>query len=325
MIQVEGIVKRFGMVTAVDKVSFSIAKGEVVGFLGPNGAGKTTTMRILTCFLPADEGQAKVAGFDVFEQSLDVRNHIGYLPENAPLYLDMAVDDFLNYVATIRGIKGPDRTKALARISDVCGLSSVMKKQVGELSKGFKQRVGLAQAMIHNPEILILDEPTSGLDPNQIREIRGLIKMLGEEKTVILSTHILSEVEATCGRVIIIDRGKIAADGSMEAIIKRARGQNLHVILVRGEPAKIEAGLKTIADVVSSRLVEKENGLLKYEILAREGVHLGEQIFRMAADHGLSLAELRREKTSLETVFRDLTQAADSGAEAEEEEESAEE
>ena len=213
MIEVKGISKRFGPTTAVDNISFSIAKGEVVGFLGPNGAGKTTTMRILTCFLPADAGEAKVAGFDVLEQSMAVRSRIGYLPESAPLYLDMRVSEFLDYIGAIRGLHGADRTAAINRMIEVCGLSGVMLKQIGELSKGYRQRVGLAQAMIHNPEILVLDEPTSGLDPNQIREIRDLIKTLGKEKTVILSTHILPEVEATCSRVMIINRGKIVADG----------------------------------------------------------------------------------------------------------------
>jgi ABC-2 type transport system ATP-binding protein len=308
MIEVEGISKKFGMVTAVDKVSFSIAKGEVVGFLGPNGAGKTTTMRIITGFMPADEGTAKVAGHEVFEDSMQVRESLGYLPENAPLYLDMAVDEFLSYVASIRGIKGQARADAIKKMIEVCGLSSVIKKQIGELSKGFKQRVGLAQAMIHNPDILVLDEPTSGLDPNQIREIRALIKELGRQKTVILSTHILPEVEATCGRVIIIDRGKVVTDGSIDAVTKKGLSGNLHVVMVRGDKDKIERGLKTIQDVVSFQAAGQEGSLWRFEISGREGVHLGEQIFRMAADNGLSLAELRREKTSLESVFQEMTE-----------------
>jgi ABC-2 type transport system ATP-binding protein len=312
MIEVDRISKRFGMVTAVDDISFSIAKGEVVGFLGPNGAGKTTTMRILTGYLPADTGEAKVAGHDVFEESMEVRERIGYLPENAPLYVDMRVDEFLDYVASIRGIKGNEKSKSISNIIEVCGLSGVFKKQVGELSKGFNQRAGLAQAMIHNPDLLILDEPTSGLDPNQIREIRGLIKKLGEEKTVILSTHILPEVEATCDRVIILDRGKVVQDGSIESITKKGLGGNLHMIQVRGDKEKIESGLKSLADVVSFQESGKEGGLWSYDIQAREGVHLGEQIFRMAADSGLSLAELRREKTSLESVFKELTQGEES-------------
>lgn len=308
MIEVEGISKNFGVVKAVDKVSFSIAKGEVVGFLGPNGAGKTTTMRILTCYLPADEGEARVAGYDVLEDSMEVRSRIGYLPENAPLYPDMIVDEFLNYVASIRGIASDKKSKAISRMVEVCGMGDVLKKQIGELSKGYRQRVGLAQAIIHDPEILILDEPTSGLDPNQIREIRSLIKELGREKTVILSTHILPEVEATCSRVIIIDRGKIVIDGSIEEVTRKSRGANIHVVLVRGDKAKIESGLKTLGDVESFEAAGQEDGLHRYEILARGGVHLGEQIFRMAADEGLSLAELRLEKTTLETAFADLTQ-----------------
>ncbi len=306
MIEVQEITKRFGMVTAVDEVSFSIQKGEVVGFLGPNAAGKTTTMRILTCYLPADQGEVRVAGHDVIEDSMQVRQSIGYLPENAPLYLDMRVDALLHYVASIRGISGREQSGAISRMVEVCGLSEVLKKQVGELSRGYKQRVGLAQAMIHDPDILILDEPTSGLDPNQIREIRALIKELGKEKTVILSTHILPEVEATCSRVIIINRGKIVADGDVHDIT-RGKDANLHVVLIRGDQDRIEAGLKGISDVESFRMAGKEDGLLRYEVQAREGVHLGEQIFRMAADQGLSLAELKREGTTLESVFAELT------------------
>jgi ABC-2 type transport system ATP-binding protein len=310
MIEVKGISKRFGPTLAVDDLSFSIAKGEVVGFLGPNGAGKTTTMRILTCFLPADAGEVKVAGFDVIEESMEVRSRIGYLPENAPLYLDMQVNEFLDYVSSIRGLKGAERTQATDRMIELCGLSDVLLKQIGELSKGFRQRVGLAQAMIHNPEILILDEPTSGLDPNQIREIRDLILTLGKEKTVILSTHILPEVEATCSRVIIIDRGKIVADGAIETIARRSLGGNPHIIRVRGPQDKIESGLKTLADVTSFRAAGQEDGLWRYEIQGRTGVHLGEQLFRLAADQGLSLAEIRRDKTTLESIFTELTQGA---------------
>ena len=309
MIEVKGITKRFGPTTAVDDITFSIAKGEVVGFLGPNGAGKTTTMRILTCFLPADVGEAKVAGFDVLEQSMEVRSRIGYLPESAPLYLDMQVNEFLDYVGSIRGLKGADKTAAIDRMIEVCGLSGVMVKQIGELSKGYRQRVGLAQAMIHNPEILVLDEPTSGLDPNQIREIRDLIRTLGKEKTVILSTHILPEVEATCSRVVIINRGKIVADGSIEEISLLGGGGNLHVILARGDRGRIESGLKTLTDVAGFKAAGQEDGVWRFEIQGRPSVHLGEQLFRLAADSGFSLAELRREKTTLESIFADLTLA----------------
>jgi len=318
MIEVESITKRFGPVTAVDDVSFEISRGEVVGFLGPNGAGKTTTMRILTCFMPADSGTARIMGHDVFEDSLAVRESIGYLPENAPLYLDMRVDSFLEYVSSVRGIPTEERGKKIARMVEVCGLGDVLMKQIGELSKGYRQRVGLAQAMVHDPDILILDEPTSGLDPNQIREIRGLIKELGRQKTVILSTHILPEVEATCGRVVIISRGKIVEDASVESIAKRSSGGNVHVALIRGDKDKIETGLKSIPDVSGFRETGKEDGLTRYEISGREGVHLGESIFRMAADQGLSLAELKREGTSLESVFQNLTTDVSDKAEEEE-------
>jgi ABC-2 type transport system ATP-binding protein len=319
MIEVQGISKSYGSVKAVDNLSFTIKEGEIVGFLGPNGAGKTTTMRILTCYHPADEGEAKIAGFDVFEESLAVREKIGYLPENAPLYPDMRVDSFLDYVGSIRGMKGEAKAAAIGRMAGACGLTGVMMKQIGELSKGYRQRVGLAQAMIHDPDILILDEPTSGLDPNQIVEIRSLIKKLGEKKTVILSTHILSEVENTCNRVIVINKGKIVEDGSIEAVTRRTHRGNLHVILVRGEKGKIEDGLKSLSDVVSFEKKDEEGGLLRYEIAVREGVHLGEQLFRMAADRGLSLAEIRREKAALESAFAALTIGAGEKAAGKEE------
>jgi len=302
MIEVEKITKRFGAVTAIDGVSFSIEKGEVVGFLGPNGAGKTTTMRVLTCYIPADQGEATVAGFDVLDDSMEVRKRIGYLPENAPLYSDMRVDTFLDYVASIRGLSGSDKTETFSRIIDSCGLAEALKKPIGTLSKGYRQRVGLAQAMV-------------------LREIRGLIKELGKEKTVILSTHILSEVEATCDRVIIINRGKIVADGSVDEISASAGQGPKYMALFRGDKEKIETGLKTIGDIEGFAELGKDDGGARYEITPREGARPGGEIFRMAADGGLTIAELTLEKPSLESAFFELTVGRLAASRAEEEEE----
>jgi len=307
MIEVEGLSKRFGAITAVDKISFKVEKGEVVGFLGPNGAGKTTTMRILTGYLPADEGRCTIAGFEVLTESLEVRKHIGYLPEDTPLYQDISVENFLKYVAEIRGISKSEQKSRVNKIIEICGLESVVKMDISELSKGFRQRTGLAQAMIHDPEILIMDEPTSGLDPNQIIEIRELIKRLGKEKTVILSTHILSEAEATCGRVLIINQGKLIADGSLEEITRSARGANLHKVKARGNKEIIESQFKALAGVSSYKLIKEEAGILSYEIYAEPEADLCEEIFKVAVKAGFILTELYRERRSLEKVFTQLT------------------
>ena len=216
MIKVEGLTKRYGDVTAVEDISFQVKKGEIVGFLGPNGAGKTTTMRIITGFLPSTDGTVTVSGFDIFEQPMEVKRRIGYLPEHPPVYGDMTVEGYLKFVAKIRGVPRSGREEAMDRVISHCGLKAACNTIIGKLSKGYKQRVGLAQAMIHDPEVLILDEPTIGLDPKQIIEIRELIKSLAGEQTIILSTHILPEVTMICQRCLIIDRGRIVADDSME-------------------------------------------------------------------------------------------------------------
>ncbi|HHI67714.1 MAG TPA: ATP-binding cassette domain-containing protein, partial [Planctomycetes bacterium] len=221
MIQVENLKKHYGPTQALTGVSFEVPRGEVLGFVGPNGAGKTTTMKILTGFLYPDEGSAKLGGLDVLEQPLEARKLVGYLPESNPLYMEMSVISYLRFAADIRGVEGRYRKAAVEKVVKDCGLEGVRGKDIGELSKGYKQRVGLAQAMIHDPDILILDEPTSGLDPNQIVEIRNLIKKIGQERTVILSTHYLQEVEATCDRVIIIHKGGIVADGKLEDLVSR--------------------------------------------------------------------------------------------------------
>src|SRR3954465_7682989 len=237
MIQVENLTKDYGPTRAVDRVTFNVRKGEVLGFLGPNGAGKSTTMKMLTCFLAPTGGTAKVAGFDVFDNSLEVRQRIGYLPEDTPIYRDMTVLEYLRFAAEMRGM---DQARADLRIREIggrCGLTENAGKLVGELSKGFRQRLGLAQAMLHDPDILILDEPTSGLDPNQIVEIRSLIKEIGKERTVILSTHILPEVQATCSRILIISGGKLVADGTPEALRSREKRGRYRLVLHAGGPA----------------------------------------------------------------------------------------
>src|SRR5450432_1087104 len=262
MIEVEGLTKDYGPTRAVDNVSFSVRKGEVLGFLGPNGAGKSTTMKILTCFLSPTEGRAKVAGFDVFDQSLEVRRHIGYLPEDTPIYRDMTVVEFLAFAADMRGM---NRSTSPGRIKEIglrCGLSDVAGKLVGELSKGFRQRLGLAQAILHDPDILILDEPTSGLDPNQIVEIRRLIKELGQEKTVILSTHILPEVQATCTRILIISGGKLVADDTPEALRAREKGSRYRVVVESNGIAQdaIRDKLASIGGVARCEKIATEAG-----------------------------------------------------------------
>jgi len=307
MIEVEGLTKRFGYITAVDNISFKVEKGEVVGFLGPNGAGKSTTMRILTCFLPADQGRCKIAGFDVLTESMEVRRRIGYLPENTPLYEEMSVEEFLKYIADMRGIKKQEQKSRIDKMVETCVIEPVLKMDISELSKGYRQRVGLAQAMIHDPEILIMDEPTSGLDPNQIIEIRELIKKLGKEKTVILSTHILSEAEATCSRMIIIDRGKLIADGSLKEVSRLASGANIHRLKARGDRNVIERELKALPGATGFKLVSEEAGLLSYEVYGEANRELGEEIFRTAVRSGFSLSELVHERRTLEDIFIQLT------------------
>ncbi len=307
MIKVENLKKVYGEITAVDDISFEVSKGEIVGFLGPNGAGKTTTMKILTCFIGATSGHASIAGFDVEKSSFDVRSRVGYLPENAPLYTDMDVISFLKFTAEIRQINKSVLNTRLDYITSTCGLKSVIRRPIAQLSKGFRQRVGLAQAMLHNPEVLILDEPTSGLDPNQIVEIRELIKNLGKEKTVILSTHILPEVEATCGRAIIINEGKIVAKGTLAEL--SSHSQEIIVARIRGDRNAVETALKTVPSAESVRFREEKQGLSLFEITPKKGAPTAEEVFKTVANSGFSLAELRTEGASLEDVFQRLTRS----------------
>lgn len=307
MIEVKNLTKRYGPTVAVDNVSFSAQAGEVLGFLGPNGAGKTTTMRVLTCYLSADEGNATVDGYDVFDQSVEVRKRIGYLPESAPLYTDMGVIDYLKFIAQVRDIPKSQRQQRTREVIDICGLESVIQKDVGELSKGFRQRLGLAQSLIHDPPILIMDEPTSGLDPNQIIEIRNLIKEIGKEKMIIFSTHILPEVSATCSRILIINNGKIVANGSPESLADRAKGGEVVDITIRGSAEEIEAKLQDLDFVNEFNRMDTVDGLLSYRITSDKGKNAAEELFQFVVQNGWSLTELRQESVSLEDVFLELT------------------
>jgi ABC-2 type transport system ATP-binding protein len=315
MIEVEGLTKDYGATRAVDQVTFSVRKGEVLGFLGPNGAGKSTTMKMLTCYLAPTAGRARVAGFDVFDESLEVRRRIGYLPEDTPIYRDMTVLEYLQFAADMRQM---DPTKVPGRIKEIggrCGLGDVAGKLVGELSKGFRQRLGLAQAMLHDPDILVLDEPTSGLDPNQIVEIRSLIKEIGREKTVILSTHILPEVQATCSRIVIISGGKLVADGTPQVLRQRERGSRYRVIVEKNGsvPEAVRDRLAALAGVARCETIaSSEQGSFSFAIDGTASDDLRKTIFRAAVDNHWTLLELARESASLEDVFRHLTTGEES-------------
>ena len=307
MIEVKNLTKRYGPTVAVDNVSFNAKAGEVLGFLGPNGAGKTTTMRVLTCYLSADEGSATVDGYDVFEHSVEVRKRIGYLPESAPLYSDMGVIDYLKFIAQVRDIPKSQRQQRTKDVIDICGLESVIHKDVGELSRGYRQRLGLAQSLIHDPPILILDEPTSGLDPSQIIEIRNLIKEVGKEKMIIFSTHILPEVSATCSRILIINDGRIVANGSPKSLTDRAKGGEVVDITIRGPAEDIETKLRDLNFVNEFSRVNTVDGLFSYRIASEKGKNAAEELFQFVAQNGWSLTELRQESASLEDVFLELT------------------
>lgn len=307
MIDVENISKSFGPTQAVKNVSFNVKKGEVVGFLGPNGAGKSTTMRILTCYLPADSGTAKVAGFDIVNQSLAVRERIGYLPENNPLYMDMGVLEYLQFIAAMRNIAKSCRRDRINSIIKMCGLESVLAKDMGELSKGFRQRVGLAQTLLHDPDILILDEPTIGLDPHQIIEIRNLIKSIGKEKTVILSSHILPEVSATCDRVLIINKGEIVGSGTPQELSTMARGEQTIHITIRGPLDQIKTKLEALDKLSEINHLGEDDGLNRFELKSKTAEDFSEELFFMVSQSGWSLTELFKEAINLEDVFLDLT------------------
>jgi ABC-2 type transport system ATP-binding protein len=307
MVEVRNLRKTFGPTVAVDDVSFDVAHGEVLGFLGPNGAGKTTTMRVITCYFPADSGTASVAGYDIASQSLEVRRRIGYLPESAPLYMDMGVMEYLRFVAAVRAIPKVSQDARMRDMVDLCGLGDVRHKLVGELSKGYRQRLGLAQTLIHDPEVLILDEPTAGLDPNQIVQIRELIKRIGREKTVLLSTHILQEVEATCSRVQIIDEGRLVAQGTTEELIHAAAGESRTVVRIKAPAAEVEPKLRSLEQVKGLLDLGSENGSSRFAVISEQGSGIEEKLFHLVVESGWVMTELRPETLSLEQVFQQLT------------------
>jgi ABC-2 type transport system ATP-binding protein len=310
MIEVKNLHKSYGSLQAVRDVSFAIKRGEIVGFLGPNGAGKSTTMKIITGFIPQSDGSVTVDGTDIEQDSLAARKRIGYLPESNPLYTDMLVYDYLEHVATIRGVPKKERHGRIATVANLCGLADRVGQQIATLSKGFRQRVGLAQALIHDPDILILDEPTSGLDPNQIVEIRNLIKRLGENRTIILSTHNLPEVMATCSRMLIIHNGQLVADGTPSDLQAKEEDTQRVKVVVRGAEAQaIKAALSNIegADAVQNALTAEPNSIA-FEVLGGRDVSLRPAIYRLAVEQGWELIELHRQVLDLEGIFRKLTQ-----------------
>ena len=305
MIEVENLTKRYGRHTAVDGISFRVNKGEILGFLGPNGAGKTTTMRILTCYLPASEGTARVAGYDVFEQPLEVKRRVGYIPETPPLYPDMDVDTFLDFCAKIKGVPAGERAARIDEAVGKCRVGDVRKTLIGRLSKGYRQRVGLAQAILANPDVLILDEPTAGLDPKQIIETRELIKGLGGDHTIILSTHILPEVSMTCGRVVIINKGKVVAEDTPDNLTHRLKGAATVRVEVRGDAAAAaEGALRGVPGVLS---VRAGAGAGVFEVEAAAGADVRADAARAVIAQGLDLVGLTQAGMSLEEIFLHLT------------------
>ena len=307
MIQVENLTKRYAGGEAVRGISFSVEKGEVVGFLGPNGAGKSTTMRMLTGYLPATDGQIEVAGAKLPEESLLVRQRIGYLPENVPLYPEMRVEEFLQYRGRLKRVPRGEIQHRVGLVLDQCGLTEVRKKIIGSLSKGFRQRVGLADALVHNPMLLILDEPTAGLDPHQIRSFRELIKELGQDRTILLSTHILSEVEMVCRRAIIINRGKIEASDTLANLEKRVQAGALQ-IEVKADPAGAKQRLSGIAEVSSVVELNRAGDWISFEVTAAPGKDIRGEVDGLIKKENWPLREFRREKARLEDVFVELTQ-----------------
>lgn len=306
MIEVQRLSKFYGQRKAVDDVTFTVNRGEILGFLGPNGAGKSTTMKILTCFMPASSGMAKVAGYDVFEHPIEVKKRVGYLPETPPVYREMVVAEYLMYKAALHGIKGAKAKSAVDTALGKCGLGHVRGRLIGNLSKGYRQRVGLAQAIVHNPGVLILDEPTVGLDPKQILEIRELIRSFAGEHTVILSTHILPEVEATCSRVLIINEGKIVAVDTLDAISSRLRRANVFTVLVQGANADLTSKLQSIAGVATVAPSQDADGQ-RFTITANDDIDVRRVLADTVIKNGAGLLELKRESLSLEEVFLKLT------------------
>jgi ABC-2 type transport system ATP-binding protein len=318
MIKVQGLTKRYARTVAVDNISFEVEKGQIVGFLGPNGAGKTTTMRVLTCFLPPTGGTATVAGYDVQEHPIEVKRRIGYLPESPPLYPEMDVIGYLEFTGKLKGIPSSDIKKRVDEVLGKCAIGDVRDKLIGKLSKGYRQRVGLAQAIIHNPDVLVLDEPTSGLDPKQIIEIRELLKSLAGNHTIILSTHILSEVEHSCERVIIISQGKLVAIDSVANLTNRLRGSEsvaLEIEAAAGSPnpSDVQLRLEQVAGVRSVMMKDSKDGRLTFEVESLQGRQIRADLARSVVNAGWNLSELRPVGLSLEEVFLQLTAAEKKG------------
>ena len=308
MIHAENLTKCYSDLCAVDQVNFEIQKGEIVGLLGPNGAGKSTIMRMLTGYLRPTSGDITVKGSSIDEDPLEIKKLMGYLPESAPLYHDMLAYDYLNYVADIREIEKGNKGQRIGELADLCGINEVMHQPISELSKGYKQRVGLAHAMMNDPEILILDEPTSGLDPNQIREIRDIIRRIGKEKTVILSTHILSEAEATCDRAVIINQGRIIADSSMKSLKQSARGEAvIELCLKNASFGDAEAALKPINGIRRIENVDSQDGEIKVKIICGSSDDLREAVYERIKQTNWILLGLYQETQTLENIFRELT------------------
>ncbi|HZO53412.1 MAG TPA: ATP-binding cassette domain-containing protein [Bryobacteraceae bacterium] len=308
MIRVEGLTKRYPRTVAVDDISFTVGKGEIIGFLGPNGAGKTTTMRVLTCFLPPSAGMAEVAGFDVVKQPMEVKKRIGYLPETPPLYPEMEVREYLQFVGRLKQMSGASLAARIEEVGKRCHIDDVMPKLISKLSKGYRQRVGLAQAIIHNPEVLILDEPTSGLDPKQILETRSLIKELAGEHTIILSTHILPEVEQVCEKVIIINKGRVVATDSVSNLTSRLRGSDAVGVEVGGaSQADVESALGAVAGVATVKSMGNKDGVVRFEVESRPGESIRPEIARSVVQAGWQLHELHSLSFSLEEIFLQLT------------------
>ncbi len=307
MIEIVSLSKRYGRHLAVDEISFEVARGEVVGFLGPNGAGKSTTLKMLTGFLPPSSGAARIAGKDIFRESLAVRKHIGYMPENVPLYTDMRVKEYLRFRGSLRGLRGRELRMRLAEVMETCGLTHVRRKMIKTLSKGYRQRVGLADALIHEPDLLILDEPTNGLDPNQIRAIRSLIQRLGEKHTILLSTHILSEVEMTCNKVVIIDEGKVKAADTPTNLVKNMRQAGRITVEIEISAEKGEPVLSSLTDVKKVTSEPLRDGWTRFSVFVAPKTDSRLRLSNLAHEKNWPLRSLSRRNATLEEVFVELT------------------
>ncbi len=305
MIEVKDLTRYYGQKRAISNVSFNVQKGEILGLLGPNAAGKTTTMRILTCYMPPTSGTATIGGYDIFEQSMEVRTITGYLPENPPIYPDLEVNDYLKFVAKIKGVEKNRIEKEVDAAVEKASLGDVRNRVIGKLSKGYKQRVGLAQSLINNPQVVILDEPTVGLDPKQIIEIRELIRSLKGEHTIILSSHILPEVEQTCERVVIISNGRVVAEDTPENLTTRMRGSERVQLEVEGDEDAIKKALGSLPDILSTRIETKDNGVCKVVVESKSD--LRKEMAKSLVDSNLGLLELHPDKATLEDIFLHLT------------------